>query len=302
MARAPALALTRACRRGIAPDSLAPDRSSARAALCLFLCPRLPRVVCTPACRKVTRRLPYLARRNHAMAANGEVSIRRTEAKAYFGAWHSWQAATVARPCGFGQPFPAQRTARAQHRLTIPAHACLARDRAGAGRGLARGPPPGDARPPGARSRTAVRCGASHACRPPCRAAANERTFLHWMNMSVTIGSIAAALSGAPCAPCLLRGAAAAARGMPRAGIACCGRRPAAGVLVPDHPACGCRTTPHHPHCTALQAWPATPTGTGAATTRPARWWCASCPWPCSRWPSSWPSGPATTSTTGPTC
>jgi uncharacterized membrane protein YidH (DUF202 family) len=27
-------------------------------------------------------------------------------------------------------------------------------------------------------------------------AAANERTFLHWMNMSVTIGSISAALLG----------------------------------------------------------------------------------------------------------
>ena len=27
--------------------------------------------------------------------------------------------------------------------------------------------------------------------------AANERTFLHWMNMSVTIGSISAALLGA---------------------------------------------------------------------------------------------------------
>ena len=32
--------------------------------------------------------------------------------------------------------------------------------------------------------------------------AANERTFLHWMNMSVTIGSISAALVGKPA--CLL--------------------------------------------------------------------------------------------------
>jgi uncharacterized membrane protein YidH (DUF202 family) len=29
---------------------------------------------------------------------------------------------------------------------------------------------------------------------------ANERTFLHWMNMSVTIGSISAALLGEPSA------------------------------------------------------------------------------------------------------
>lgn len=34
-------------------------------------------------------------------------------------------------------------------------------------------------------------------------ATANERTFLHWMNMSVTIGSISAALLGKPgLAPC----------------------------------------------------------------------------------------------------
>ena len=36
-----------------------------------------------------------------------------------------------------------------------------------------------------------------------CGDAANERTFLHWMNMSVTIGSISAALLGAYCSPVL---------------------------------------------------------------------------------------------------
>lgn len=35
----------------------------------------------------------------------------------------------------------------------------------------------------------------------PCFLAANERTFLHWMNMSVTTGSISAALLGEPPPP-----------------------------------------------------------------------------------------------------
>jgi hypothetical protein len=33
--------------------------------------------------------------------------------------------------------------------------------------------------------------------------AANERTFLHWMNMSVTTGSISAALLGEPSKPAI---------------------------------------------------------------------------------------------------
>lgn len=37
-------------------------------------------------------------------------------------------------------------------------------------------------------------------CRRSLFPAANERTFLHWMNMAVTIGSISAAMSGADAA------------------------------------------------------------------------------------------------------
>jgi hypothetical protein len=106
-------------------------------------------------------------------------TLRRTEAKAYFGALQQWPGVVVR---ALLQPDRADTRHQRAVAVTLIPH--LGTWQQHSSKHLTR-------------SSAMLPCLLLLLCHPPPHTrAANERTFLHWMNVSVTIGSISAALSG----------------------------------------------------------------------------------------------------------